>query len=116
MSKRQLEEEAQTAVHGAEGVAASPTLAGKVVLVTGASSGIGRAIALACAEAGADVTVTYRSHQQGATALAGAVQQLGWRAHGVQADTAEPQEVERLARDGRRAFGCVDAWVNNPGA
>src|SRR2546422_2210858 len=71
MSKRQLEEEAQTAVHGAEGVAASPTLAGKVVLVTGASSGIGRAIALACAEAGADVTVTYRTRQQGATALAG---------------------------------------------
>ncbi|PYP69782.1 MAG: 3-oxoacyl-ACP reductase [Gemmatimonadetes bacterium] len=116
MSKRQLEEEAQTAVHGAEDVAASPTLAGKVVLVTGASSGIGRAIALACAEAGADVTVTYRTRQQGATALAGAIQQLGRRAHVVQADTAEPQDVERLARDARVAFGRVDAWINNAGA
>src|ERR1051325_8349273 len=111
MSKRQLED-AQTAVHGAEGLAAGPTLAGKVVLVTGASSGIGRAIALACAEAGADVTGTYRTRQQDATTLAGAIQQLGRRAHVVQVDTAEPQDVERLARDARAAVGRGGARIN----
>src|SRR5213083_840101 len=51
MSKRQLEEPVQAAVQGMEAVATSPTLAGKVVVVTGASSGIGRAIALDVAEA-----------------------------------------------------------------
>src|SRR5437667_11928932 len=116
MSKRLAEGAVMTAQRREQRLGEAPTLAGKVVLVTGASSGIGRAIALACAEAGADVTVTYRSRQQGATALAGAIQQLGRRAHVVQADTAEPQDVERLARDARVAFGRVDAWSKNAGA
>lgn len=109
MSKRQIDETA-------ERIAESPTLTGKVVLVTGASRGIGRAIALACAEAGADVVVGYRSSRQGATAVATAAQDLGRRAHLVQADTSDPIQIERLARNAHAAFGRVDAWINNAGA
>lgn len=116
MSKRQSEGVVQPASDGAEAVAASPTLEGKVVLVTGASRGIGRAIALACAEAGADVAVTYRTNQQGASALASAIQDVGRRAHVVQADTADPKDIERLARTACAAFGRVDVWINNAGA
>src|SRR5881628_3222390 len=109
MSKRQIDETADR-------VAESPTLTGKVVLVTGASRGIGRAIALACAEAGADLVVGYRSSRQGAAAVATAAQDFGRRAHVVQADTSDPAQIERLARDARGAFGRVDAWINNAGA
>ena len=112
MSKRQPE----AAVQVEPRIAGSPTLAGKAVLVTGASRGIGRAIAVACAEAGADVAVTFRTSQQSATSVAGAIQQLGRRAHLVQADTSDPKDVERLAADVRAAFGRVDAWINNAGA
>lgn len=106
----------QPASSGADAVAGSPILEGKVVLVTGASRGIGRAIALACAEAGADLAVTYRTTQQGATALASAIQDLGRRAHVVQADTADLRDIERLARHACAAFGRVDVWINNAGA
>ncbi|HEX4627217.1 MAG TPA: SDR family oxidoreductase [Gemmatimonadales bacterium] len=92
------------------------SLAGKVVLVTGASSGIGRAIALACAEAGADVAVGYRSSEGGATESASAIRALGRRAHVVQADIADPRDVQRLARDAAGTLGRVDAWINNAGA
>ncbi len=109
MSKRQPSKEAATE---AERVL---SLAGKVALVTGASRGIGRAIAVACAQAGADVAVSYRTSERGATEVAGAIQALGRRAHVVQADTAEPQDVERLARDAARTLGRVDAWINNAG-
>jgi 3-oxoacyl-[acyl-carrier protein] reductase len=91
-------------------------LAGKVVLVTGASRGIGRAIGLACAAAGADVALTYRSGQREAAAVAAAAQALGRRAHVLQADTTRAEDVERLAAEARAAFGRVDVWINNAGA
>ncbi|MGH7613328.1 MAG: SDR family oxidoreductase [Gemmatimonadales bacterium] len=93
-----------------------PSLEEKVVLVTGASRGIGRAIALACAAAGADVAVTYRTSQRGAEEVAARVRALGRRAQVLQADTAEPKDFEKLARAARAAFGRVDAWINNAGA
>lgn len=92
------------------------SLAGKVALVTGASSGIGRAIALACAHAGADVVVGYRTSEPASIEVAEAIRALGRRAHVVQADTADPKAVERLAADALRALGRVDAWINNAGA
>lgn len=91
-------------------------LAGKVVLVTGASRGIGRAIALACAAAGADVAVTYRISQPEADAVAGAIRALGRRAHVLHADTARSEDIARLAADARAAFSRVDVWINNAGA
>jgi 3-oxoacyl-[acyl-carrier protein] reductase len=91
-------------------------LAGKTVLVTGASRGIGRAIALAAAAAGADVALTYRTDVRDATAVATAIRALGRGAHVLQVDTARPQEVARLGTDAQSALGRVDAWINNAGA
>jgi 3-oxoacyl-[acyl-carrier protein] reductase len=116
MSKRQSGETAPVAREGATEAEQALSLAGKVALVTGASRGIGRAIALACAQAGADVVVGYRTSEQGANEVAGAIRALGRRAHVVQADTSDPQDVERLARDAVRTLGRVDAWINNAGA
>ncbi len=88
----------------------------KFVLVTGASSGIGRAIALGCARAGADVAVTYRGNQTGAEETAATIRQLGRRAEVFQVDISVEREVIALATELRRSFPRVDAWVNNAGA
>jgi len=91
-------------------------LAGKRVLVTGASSGIGRAIALAAARAGADVALTFRNNEPGAAGVAAGIREAGQRAVMVRADIADPAELERLVDTLRSALGGVDAWVNNAGA
>ena len=82
------------------------SLGGKTALVTGASRGIGRAIASELAAAGASVVVGYRSGQEEAEALAG---EIGGRA--VQADVSSPEEAKRLVADA----GDVDVLVNNAG-
>jgi 3-oxoacyl-[acyl-carrier protein] reductase len=91
-------------------------LAGKRVLVTGASSGIGRAIALAAAQAGADVAVTWRSNEAGANAVAADIRATGRRAAILRADLGEAAELEKLAGLLREALGGVDVWINNAGA
>ena len=91
-------------------------LAGMVVLVTGASSGIGRSIALAAAHAGADVILTYRTREAGARAAAGLIEAAGRRATVFQLDLAEPASIAALAESARAEFGRVDAWINNAGA
>jgi len=96
--------------------ATAPTLTGKVVLVTGGSRGIGRAIALACAEAGADVAVTYKDNPAGAGETVERIRAAGRRAEALQADVAVAPALETLAADVKRAFGRVDAWINNAGA
>jgi len=92
------------------------SLAGKVVLVTGASSGIGRATALACAQAGADVVLTYATNAAGAESTAGEVRALGRRTHVVRADVADSTAATALASSARAALGRVDVWINNAGA
>jgi 3-oxoacyl-[acyl-carrier protein] reductase len=77
--------------------------------VTGASSGIGRAIAEAYAAAGAEVLVTHRASPERADAVAG-------RAHVVQADLATREACERLVAEARERLGEIDVWVNNAGA
>lgn len=91
------------------------SLAGRVVLVTGASSGIGRAIARACAAAGADLLLTYRDSAAGAEATAAAVGS-GRRVEIVQLDLANPTSIGQLVEAARRLYGRVDAWINNAGA
>jgi 3-oxoacyl-[acyl-carrier protein] reductase len=96
-------------------VVAAP-LSGRVVLVTGASSGIGRAIALGAARAGADVLLTYRSNETGAREAAGAIEGLGRQAFVARLDVADPDSVRALGGAVRNGPGHVDAWVNNAGA
>jgi 3-oxoacyl-[acyl-carrier protein] reductase len=116
MSKHQPSAAPPPADAPAERVADSPSLVGKVVVVTGAARGIGRVIALECAAAGADVVITYRSSAEDAAQVAAAVAALGRGAHLVRADIGNPHDVERVARDAHAGFGRVDAWINNAGA
>lgn len=92
------------------------TLADKVVVVTGASSGIGKAIALACAEAGADLAVSYRRNRQGIEETARAVEALGRRIAVVQVNISQAEDIGRLSSAVTQRFGRADVWINNAGA
>jgi 3-oxoacyl-[acyl-carrier protein] reductase len=91
-------------------------LAGRAMLVTGGSSGIGRAIAVAAARAGADVAITYRRNESGARDVERDLRALGRRAAVIRLDLADRQSVSDLAGAARSALGRIDAWVNNAGA
>ena len=90
-------------------------LTGQIALVTGASRGIGRGIAIRLAQAGGDVVVNHRDTAEHAERVAAQVRELGRRALVVQADVAEPDDVERLHRAALDTFGRVDILVNNAG-
>jgi NAD(P)-dependent dehydrogenase (short-subunit alcohol dehydrogenase family) len=89
-------------------------LEGKIVLVTGASRGIGRACALACAGAGADVIVGIRKAEDG-EALKSEIESHGRRSHAVQMDLLELKSVRTAVEAAHRAFGRIDVLVNNVG-
>src|SRR5687768_10392355 len=91
-------------------------LAGRAMLVTGASSGIGRAIALAAARAGADVALTYRANEAGARAVEREIVALGRRAAVLALDLADLASVRAVGPAAQHALGRLDAWVNNAGA
>jgi 3-oxoacyl-[acyl-carrier protein] reductase len=88
----------------------------KIVLVTGASSGIGRAIALRCARAGADLAITYQNNRSGADATAREIRALGRRAEVLRVDISRAPEIETLVLEVKKAFERVDVWINNAGA
>jgi 3-oxoacyl-[acyl-carrier protein] reductase len=90
-------------------------LAGRVALVTGASRGIGRAIALALGQAGADVAVNYRREAQSAAEVAAEIAATGRRAVAVGADVSQAAEVDRMMAEVTAALGPVDVLVNNAG-
>jgi 3-oxoacyl-[acyl-carrier protein] reductase len=96
--------------------ASAPLLAGRIALVTGASSGIGRAIALLAAREGADLVVTYQRSRDRAEAVAAEIRQGQRRCLVVQADVSSGPDIERLSRTAMTEFGRVDAWINNAGA
>src|SRR5271169_3707487 len=87
----------------------------KVALVTGASRGIGRAIALALAEAGADVAVNYVSHEPEALDVRKTIEGFGHRSIAVQADVSRTAEVTRLTKTIEHDLGEIDILVNNAG-
>src|SRR5882762_4170758 len=87
--------------------------AGKVVLVTGAQRGIGRAIAIRFAEAGADVALNYLDDKAAAESAAAEIIALGRRATTLAADIVKPEETRRLVADAERALGPIDVLVNN---
>ena len=84
-------------------------------LVTGASRGIGRGIALALAGAGYDVVVNYAANEAAAASVVAEVEKAGARAIAVRADIAQAADRERLVDEAYRAFGRVDVLVNNAG-
>jgi len=88
-------------------------LAGKVALVTGASRGIGRAIAEAYGREGAKVVVNYVSDRQAAEAVVAQISGHGSEAVAIQADTADPYALRRLFAEADAAFGGLDIVVNN---
>ena len=94
----------------------SPLLAGRAMVITGASSGIGRGIALAAAEAGADVVLTYKSNEAGVRQTAADVAAIGRRAVVCRMDLADAASVHALADEACVTLGRIDAWVNNAGA
>jgi 3-oxoacyl-[acyl-carrier protein] reductase len=90
-------------------------LAGRVAIVTGASRGIGRGIAVRLAEEGARVVVNHRNSPEEAAATAQLVQAAGGEAHVIQADVSQFEEAQRLVKETLAAFGKVDVLVNNAG-
>src|SRR4030095_5692650 len=92
------------------------TLAGRAVLVTGASSGIGQAIALAPARAGADVAITYRANPAGADQVQHAIRAMGRKAAAIHLDLADTASVGKIGSASRGALGRLDVWINNAGA
>jgi len=90
-------------------------LSGNTSLITGSSSGMGREIAIAFAEAGADVAVNYGSNESGGEATAEAARQAGAEAVVVGADVSDPAEAEALVETVRDDLGEIDVLVNNAG-
>jgi 3-oxoacyl-[acyl-carrier protein] reductase len=90
-------------------------LDGRVALITGGGRGIGRAIALALAEDGADVAVVYRRDEDSAAATVKDIEALGRRARAYAADVASVAEVDAMVGSVLADFGVVDILVNNAG-
>jgi 3-oxoacyl-[acyl-carrier protein] reductase len=91
-------------------------LTGRVALVTGASRGLGRAIALALAGQGADVAVNFRANADAAAEVVARIGAAGRRAVAIQGDTAAGREAcEAIVKAALDAFGSVDILVNNAG-
>jgi NAD(P)-dependent dehydrogenase (short-subunit alcohol dehydrogenase family) len=88
-------------------------LTGKRALVTGASRGIGAAIALALAEKGADVAITYERSAERAAEVVRAIEGKGRRGLAIQADSADPAAVKRSVDEAVQALGGLDILVNN---
>lgn len=90
-------------------------LENRVAVVTGASSGIGEAIALAFAGEGAAITVDYVGRPGAARSVVGRIEEAGGRGLAVEADVSKPEDVKRLIRRTVEEFGRLDIMVNNAG-
>jgi len=96
-------------------VESKPTLQGRVAIVTGASRGIGRAIALELARRGARVVVNYQRNAAAAAEVVGAIEAVGGQALAVAADVGDAAQAAGLAQETLTHFGRVDILVNNAG-
>ena len=90
-------------------------LTGRVTLITGGSRGIGRAMAVALASAGADVALSYRVRAEDAAATRTAIEALGRRCAMVQADVSAAADVARLVEQAQTALGRISIVINNAG-
>jgi 3-oxoacyl-[acyl-carrier protein] reductase len=93
----------------------SNKLAGKIAVVTGASKGIGAAVAKALAAEGAAVVVNFSSSGEGAKRVVTEIQSGGGKAIAAQANVARKADIERLFAETKKAFGALDILVNNAG-
>jgi 3-oxoacyl-[acyl-carrier protein] reductase len=96
-------------------MAITPDLSGHVALVTGASRGIGAAVALTLAEAGASVAVNYRERADGAEAVVAKIKAMGGRAAAIAADVSQSVDVTAMVAHVTEALGPIDILVNNAG-
>ncbi len=90
-------------------------LENKIALITGASRGIGEAIAVKFAEQGANIAFTYLSSTEKATALENRLVEMGVKAKGYKSDAGDYKAAEQLAADVIKDFGTIDICVNNAG-
>lgn len=100
---------------GSPGATAQRRLQGQKVLVTGANSGIGKGVALAMAQAGADVIVNYVANEDAAEAVADEARAFGVDALPLHADVSNEQQVAALFEQAIAEFGTIDVLVNNAG-
>src|SRR6185436_18622633 len=91
-------------------------LMGRVALVTGAGSGIGKATAIALAEQGAAVAINYHRNEAGAETAKQQISAAGGHAITLQADVTKTADVRRMVEETVAAFGPVDILVNNAGS
>jgi NAD(P)-dependent dehydrogenase (short-subunit alcohol dehydrogenase family) len=99
--------------HGEQSYRGNGKLNGRVALITGADSGIGRAVAIAFAREGADVLVSYLCEDQEAQETAHWVQQAARRALSIAGDVADPVHCRELVGKAVQTFGRLDILVNN---
>src|SRR3954471_22787436 len=90
-------------------------LSGEVAVVTGASKGIGAAIAKRLAADGASVVVNYSSSREGADKVVSEITQAGGKAIAVGASVAKEEEIQKLFSETKKAYGKVDILINNAG-
>lgn len=98
-----------------EALAGPGRLSNRRAVVTGASGGIGRAIALAFAREGANVAITYQRNLEGAQQTLAAIRAAGREAWAIEADVSRADDVARLVEQAFLHLGGVDIWVNNAG-
>src|SRR3954449_574460 len=90
-------------------------LAGRIALITGAQQGIGAAIAVAMAEEGADITLTWLDNEPAAAGVAARIRHAGRRVHLVRVDVAQLADLDMMVTDTTRVLGAPDILVNNAG-
>jgi 3-oxoacyl-[acyl-carrier protein] reductase len=90
-------------------------LSSRVAIITGASRGIGRAVALAFAKAGADVVVNYARNDAAAAEVADLIRSAGQRVLLFKADVSDPEAADNMVKAAQAEFGRVDILVNNAG-
>ncbi len=90
-------------------------ISGRIALVTGASRGIGRAIALSLAKAGVDVAVNFQFREKEAQEVCAEIKSLGRRSLAVQADVSRAEEVSRLVKTIEKELGTISILINNAG-
>lgn len=87
----------------------------KTILITGGSSGIGKAVAVMFAREGADVVVNYKSNKEGADEVVEEIKKMGRRAITIQADLVNEDEAKKVVDETMKEFGKIDVLVNNAG-